>query len=284
MEPKVKMTYTNINGKTVIVGPFPPFRLMDYSGFGSLDNNITSVKVYGLDGEQKIDSSISYRDMELDILLQGSDFEEKQEIKRELMAAFNPKLSGTLRVDFSDKAYEIDVEVLKGFDPQYQRGTVQFRALDPFWRDVSKLDYTVQLGQTENLFEFPWIITPSFEFATVEMGKDVEIINQGDVVIGMEINIQCTAEVVNPRLVNIYSQEYFAFNHTFKAGDVIYINTNRGKKEVLVNGANGFFMRKLGTTFLQLDNQEKNYFKLEADDGIENMIADMKYNPILTGV
>lgn len=281
---KVKMTYTNINGNTIIMGPFAPFHLMDYSGFGLPENNISSEKVFGMDGEQKIHSSLSYRDLEIEVLVQGTSFEERESFKHDLMSAFNPKLSGTLKWEVLNTAYEIDVEVLKGFDPKYQKGTIQLRALDPYWRDVSNIDYTVQLGQTTNLFVWPLIITPEYEFATVDSGKEIEITNQGDVAIGMEINIKCVAEVVNPRFINLYSQEFFSFNHTFKAGDVIYINTNHGKKQVLVNGENGFSMRKLGSTFLQIDNQATNYFKLEADDGIENMIADMKYNPLLVGV
>lgn len=281
---KVKLTYTNVNGKSIIMGPFAPFRLMDYSGFGLLENNITSEKIYGVDGEQKIHSSLSYRDLNLEVLVQGDSFEKKESFKHELMSVFNPKLSGMLKWESLNNAYEIDVEVLKGFDPKYQKGTLQLRALEPYWRDVTKLDYTVQLGQITNLFVWPLNITPSYEFAIVESGKEIEITNQGDVPIGMEINIKCVAQVVNPRFINLYSQEFFSFNHTFGAGDVIYINTNHGKKQVLVNGKNGFYLRKLGSTFLQIDNQATNYFKLEADSGIENMVADMKYCPLLSGV
>ena len=284
MNKDLKITYTNANGKSIILGAFAPFRLMNYSGFGLPENEITSEKVYGMDGELKIHSSLSYRDLQTDVLIQGKDFEEKQKYKRNLMAVLNPKLLGTLRIDILEKAYEIDVEIIKGFDPQYEKGAVQYRALDPFWRDISLLDYTVQLGEMTNLFEFPLNITDKFEFATITSGKEVEITNTGDVPIGLILNITCTAEVVNPKFLNLYTQEFFAFNHTFTAGDTIFVNTNHGKKQVLINGENGFFMRKLGSTFIQLDNLQTNYFILQADDGVENMLATMKYSPLLTGV
>lgn len=53
---------------------------------------------------------------------------------------------------------------------------------------------------------------------------------------------------------------------------------------MLINGENGFFKRKLGSTFMQISNLETNYFILQADSGIENMVATMKYYPLLTGV
>ncbi len=51
-----------------------------------------------------------------------------------------------------------------------------------------------------------------------------------------------------------------------------------------IYGENGFFKRKLGSTFMQISNLETNYFILQADSGIENMVATMKYYPLLTGV
>ncbi|MFC4652630.1 phage tail domain-containing protein [Lactococcus nasutitermitis] len=285
-----KITYTNANGDMIIFSFSPPFVLLGKSGFAGISNDIVSEKIYGQAGELKNSSQLAVRELEIDAMIYGQTLQDENDYRRSLIKAINPLLTGTLRYELFGKTYAIDVEVVQGWESDYQQsshtaqGSVKFKALYPLWRDISEENYTVQLGQTNNQLTFPLMITDDFIFASVDVGKEVQITNGGDIPIGFELTIDCTAEVVNPKLLNIYTQEFFAFNHTFSGGDNIFINTNRGKKQVLVNGENGFFLRKLGSTFLQIDNLENNYFILQADKGVENMVASLKYHPQLVGV
>lgn len=285
-----KITYTNENGGMVIITRAKPFFLISKTGFGAVNNTVTSEKMYGMDGEHINDDSLDPRDLSINLLVYGKNAKDDNTLQRNLLEVFNPKIKGVLTYESFGKTYELDVKVTKGWDSEFDekshtnQGTISFFAADPLWRDISSDSFTIQLGQTKNLFGFPLSITDDFKFAVVEVGKEVAVTNPGHVSVGLELNIECTAEVVNPRLYNPYTEEYFAFNFTFKGGDKIYLNTNKGKKQVLINGENGFFKRKLGSTFMQISNLETNYFILEADDGIENMVATMKYYPLLTGV
>nr|DAT47488.1 MAG TPA: tail protein [Caudoviricetes sp.] len=284
MNKQVQVTYTNIKGESLILGKFPPFRLLNYSGFGALENDIKSEKMYAVDGERKISSSLEVRDIELEILLQAKDFEEERLLKKTLISTMNPKLTGTIEYKVLNEVYEVDVEIVKGFNPSYKKDTVQFKALDPFWKDTSTLENTVSLGQTINMFNFPFEIIPEFQFASIESGKVVEINNPGHAPVGFELLIECTGKVVNPSLLNIYTEKHFTFKHTFEFSDRIYINTKRGQKKVLVNDENGMSLRKLPATFLQLDNETTNYLILQAESGVENMKAEIKFYPVLVGV
>lgn len=284
MNTQVQITYTNIRGDSLILGKFPPFRLLNYSGFGSLENEIKSEKLHATDGERKMSSSLEVREIELEILLQGKNFEEERILRKTLMSTMNPKLTGTIEYKVLNETYEVDVEIVKGFDPAYKKSIVQFKALDPFWRDMSSLEHSVPLGRTLNLFSFPLEIIPDFEFASIESGNVVEVHNSGHAPVGFELFVECTGEVVNPSLLNIYTEQHFTFKHTFEIGDKIYINTKRGQKKVLVNDENGMSLRKLPATFLQLDNETTNYLILQADDGVENMTAEIRFYPVLTGV
>lgn len=285
-----KITYTNENGGMVIMTKERPFFLLDKTGFGAVNNTINSEKMYSMDGEHENDDSLDSRTPTITLLVYGKNSKEDNKLQRTLLDVFNPKLKGTLTYESFGKTYEIDVRITKGWDSEFDekshtnQGTLTFFAANPLWRDVSSDSYAVQMGQTTNLFSFPLAITNDFKFATVDVGKEVAVTNPGHVAVGLELNITCTAEVVNPRLYNPYTEEYFAFNNKFKGGDTIYLNTNEGKKQVLINGENGFFKRKLGSTFMQISNLETNYFILQADSGIENMVANMKYYPLLTGV
>ena len=285
-----KITYINENGGTVIFQAKKPYVLIEKTGFGGSANTVTSQKMHNTDGEIEDDEVLPPRQLSISALVYGKNSVEDNQFRRNLLSVFNPKLSGTLIYESFGKTYEIDVKITEGWNDVFDKsshiwqGSVSFIALFPLWRDISSEAYTVQLGQTINMFSFPLAITDDFKFATVEAGKEVAVINPGHVSVGMELNIECTAEVANPRLYNPYTQEWFAFNWTFSGGDLIYINTNEKKRRVLINGENGFFRRKLGSKFLQISNLETNYFILEADQGVENMIAEMKYFPLFTGV
>lgn len=285
-----KITYVNEIGETVIFKSKKPYILLEKKGFGGSSNNITSQKVFNIDGEIEDDETLPPRPLSISAIISGKNSTEDNKLRRNLLKVFNPKLNGTIIYESFGKTYEIDVKITEGWEDELDsathlwKGTVSFLALYPLWRDTSSSSYTVQLGQTINEFSFPLGITDDFKFATVEAGKEVAVINPGHISVGMELNIECIAEVVNPRIYNPYTQEWFAFNWTFSGKDTIYLNTNENKKQVLINGENGFFKRKLGSKFLQISNLETNYFILEADKGVENMIAEMKYCPLLTGV
>ena len=286
-----KITYTNERGGILIFEErLPPYILLDKKGFSGIENKISSEKLYGLDGEYAYDASLSVRSLSLSVLVNGETSVEDNDLRKNLMRVLNPKLSGKITYERFNSIYEIDVNISHSWEDAYDtgshtlQGSVEFVALSPFWRDVSSDSYTVQLGKTNNLFCFPLAITDDFKFAEVDSGQEVKVSNPGDVSVGLEFEIFCTAGVVNPRILNIYSREYFGFEYTFSSGDKIYINTNRGKKQVLINGENGYSKRSLDSTFLQLDNLQDNYFILQADSGVENMSGRMKFFPLLSGV
>lgn len=285
-----KITYINEIGDMVIFESKKPYVLLEKKGFGGSSNTITSQKVYGIDGEIEVEESLPPRTLSISAVISGKNSIEDNKLRKNLLKTFNPKLSGTIVYESYGKTYEIDVKIVEGWGDEIDsashlwKGSVSFLALYPLWRDTSGSSYTVQLGQIISEFSFPLSITDNFKFATVEAGKEVEVINPGHVSVGMELSIECIAEVVNPRIYNPYTQEWFAFNCTFSGKDTIYLNTNENKKQVLINGENGFFKRKLGSKFLQISNLETNYFILEAEKGVENMIAEMKYSPLFTGV
>jgi len=285
-----KITYTNENDEKVIFELKKPYILLEKSGFGGIENKISSERLYGMDGEYEYDTSLPPRPLSVKSLIYGDTAKHENELRKNIMRVTNPKLRGKITYELFDSTYEIDVRVSKSWDDAYHenphmlQGEVEFIALNPYWRDISSESYTVMLGQTINYFSFPLAITDNFKFAEIDSGREVEVLNPGDVTVGIEFNISCTASVKNPRILNMYTQESFGFNATFSTGDHIYVNTNKGKKQVLINNENGYSKKKAGSVFLQLENHNTNYFILQADEGVENMVAEMKFYPLLAGV
>lgn len=283
----VKFTYRNAKGQRAILGNFPPYRILNYSGLGTPDNEISSDSMYGRDGQVKKGSRLDVRNIDLDILIESANFSQRRQRINALMQVMNPKLAGTLIYEVEDERYEIAVEVTKGFEPvkgTYNKGTVQLRALSPYIKDLSQLSYKVSLSQRINNHIFPLEITSSYEFSKLENNNVVKIENNGQAPVGFELRINFSAEASMVRLENVYTLEYFQANHNFKTGDTLYLNTKDGELEFLINGYNGMPERDLNSTFMQLNNDKDNYFKLSAKSGQNAMIATLSYEPVVLGV
>ena len=113
--------------------------------------------------------------------------------------------------------------------------TVQISVLcpNPYWKEN---DVTVvELSSIIPLFEFPFAIEEEgIEFSRLQ-DYFVTCTNNGDVEVGIIIEFTAIAnQVLNPRLFNRTTQEFFAMDFDMKAGDVIRINTQRGEKSVIL--------------------------------------------------
>lgn len=293
MAEKVKITYRNTNGDELIMGRFAPFYILNYSGFGMPDNRIDTQELYGMSGARKTNSSLDVRDIELIMMIKADTFDELKEIKRSVLKTLNPALAGTLTYQVLDKTYEIDVEIVKGFDTQSQtslmeKSSVQFKALDPFWRDRSEYENLVPLNEIKPLFKFPLQITPEFRFAEMKPGEIVTIRNDGDANVGAVFTLRFTKKVINPRVFDIRKQTYFGFKKTFQEGDVVTFSTVRNKKSVTFKAkggkeVNAMGMRMQGSTFITL-NIGETYLQVQADEGIDGILCTLDYSPLVLGV
>lgn len=291
---EVTVTYKNTNGKELVLGRFAPFFMLSFSGFGTPENNVVSQNLFGIDGAQKIAQQLNVRDMEVIMRIMARNFDDLQHLKRTAISVLNPSLAGTIIYTTPNGKYEIDVEVIKGIDEAEdntattQKASLQFRALDPYWRDRSFYNNLIPLSHVRNLFKFPVNIVEKFKFAEMIPGEIITIENEGDAQVGAVFTMSFTKVVENPKIYNIRTQEYFGFNKTFNAGDKVTINTIRNQKRVLFkpNGGeevNAMSMRMQGSTFLVL-NQGNTYLQIQATSGLEGIIANLDYSPLVLGV
>lgn len=291
----VKFKYTNTNGDSIVISHVAPFVYKSISGLGQAENELSSIKQYGVDGATKTTSSLAVRDMEIEMMIAADNFADLQDLKRNAIHVLNPKVAGTLTYTVAGKSYEIDVELIKGIDEGdantalTQSTVLQFQALDPYWRDVSYYDRLVSLSTADNRFKFPLQITDAYIFSTVLTGQIVQVENAGDAVVGGEFTFTFTRTVVNPRIYNIKTTEFMEFNRTFVAGEKLVVVTTRNKKKMTlydIDGeeVNAMQFRVVGSTFLQLDNTQTNYLQAQAQSGIEGMFVTLKFVPLKLGV
>ena len=289
-----KITYTNTDNEQVVMSGAPPYSLVNKTGFDSVENIVQSQENYNQDGQTLISSKLDIRNIELEGKIKEIDHAKMLELRRELIRIFNPKLSGTIIYENNIGTYQIDVipELAPTFNEKLKSGTgqpflISLKALDPYFTDKSEIDAEIPMARTEPLFSFPLNITNTFEFSQLIAGDVIEIQNNGDVAVGAVFTINVNGPLVNPRIYNVITQDYFALKGTFVTGTKLRISTVRGKKKVEQNDGDGWYnimtKRKVESKFLQI-TKGINYLQLQADSGVKSTTSYIKFEPKILGV
>ena len=129
-------------------------------------------------------------------------------------------------------------------------------------------------------FHFPLIMSKSLPEKGVIFGIRsgsliVNVLNNGAVASGMRIVFKAKGTVVNPKLINVNTQERFVLNKTLEAEEIVEVNTNIGEKSVKgrignANYSNYYMYKDIDSEWLQLDAGD-NIFRYDAEEGLDNL-------------
>ena len=151
-------------------------------------------------------------------------------------------------------------------------------APNPLFSNVSEAK--VVFAATAPKFHFPLVMSESLPEKGMIFGSRTDsvmgnILNNGSVAVGMKIVFKAKGTVVNPRLINVNTQERFTINKTLVAEEEVEVNTNIGEKSVKgkvgsEKQTNYYMHKDIDSSWLQLDVGD-NLFRYDADDGIDNL-------------
>jgi hypothetical protein len=160
-------------------------------------------------------------------------------------------------------------------------------ATDPLFYEID----SIGKSSTDSIpmFRFPFVPNENAEnnltFGEVRLNSIIEINNAGQVDIGLEIHIYAYDTVVNPQIINAVTGEYIKINKTLQYDEEVYINTSIGNKFVKgrigedAEYENYYNYRDFGSSWIQLlTGASRNHFVVTADDGYENMNAQISFN------
>ena len=156
------------------------------------------------------------------------------------------------------------VQLNRGSYFRVKKFKIELECYDPYWQTLGD---TATLESWSNNFEFPLELTEEgIEFATQDKNRVISITNDGDVETGLEANFTANANLSNPKLINIDTQEYILINIEMFKGDKIYINTNFDNKTIqlhrndettniinLIDDNSSFFNLKIGENNLKVE-------------------------------
>lgn len=152
---------------------------------------------------------------------------------------------------------------------------VTILCVNPYFEGVEQ--ETTMIDSAEALFEFPFEIETPIAFSEQNETHEEIVINNGDVETGALFILHAKGTVVNPSIVNMDTNEVFAFNVTLSMGDEIRLNTVVKQKSVLLYKANGTVQNLIGSVYagaswFQL-RPSGNVFSILASSGLSNLDA-----------
>ena len=286
-----RLIYENERGEVIDFSSRSIFFTDSVTGLNDIRNEIYSFSSMGQDGESYIGNRIKSRDIDITGRIRATGKDEQLRCKRLLNHIINPHLSATLTYIYGDYVRVIDCKVENSptfsHKPIFTEFNISFVCLDPFWRNKheSRDDIASWIGAFE--FELE-ILEGGIELGYREPSLIVNVCNSGDVKTGMRIDFRATGTVSNPRLLNVDTLEFIAFNNlTLTTGDVLSVSTYYGKKDVALirNGVkyNAFKYLDVDSTYLQLELGD-NLLRYEAQTNQDALEVSIYHNDRFLGV
>lgn len=251
--------------------------------WGTIKGTHYSYKYVNQAGATISNTSFETRTITIEGWIVASTSEQMDILKRKLNSFVNPQDAISLYYDeyviqfFPDETVKYAVDKSENNDA-FCKFAITGTCPNPVF--TNKNENISIFATTVGMFHFPLTMSNSLPEKGVVFGKRTEslianVLNDGSIATGMRIVFKANGKVVNPRLINVNTQEYFALNKTMVADEEIEVNTNIGEKSIKGKIANAsysnYYMYKdIDSQWLQLDVGD-NLFRYDAEQGLENL-------------
>ncbi|WP_286315883.1 phage tail family protein [Romboutsia ilealis] len=266
-------------------------KIINIEGISSLTNEINTTTGVNQSGETYVSNRVEPRDIDILLRLKTTE-DEFRTLKSKLIKVFNPALEELILKSINgDKKISVRVKVSPDFkNTSYKTNKevdISLVALDPYWKDINETK--TEIAVWKGSFSFPLFI--NVENGTMMGYREPSLIvntnNIGDVKTGMRIEFKALGTVVNPKLVNVETQDFIKINKTLEKDEIIEVTTDFSNKRVIFskNGIteNAFNYWDLYSTFLQLEIGD-NLFRYDAEDGLDNLEVSIYHTSRYLGV
>lgn len=262
------------------------YAITKITGLGPPDAVINTVNVGSFDGERFNSSKVGMRNIVMTIAILGdieanrialySIFKSKQWIrfyyKNGIRDVYIDGYIESAPIDLFTQNQEVQISIL---------------CPEPYFKNAEEIIDDMNL--IISMFYFPFAIeeAPGIPISAYEELLEKVVINEGEIQNGMIIELKATGEVVNPKIFNRDTADFFGLNITMQTGDLITISTIKGSKTVyLLRNAEeinifNYIMKNI--TWLQLEPGD-NVFTFEAEKGAEYLEVIFRHTDNFEGV
>ncbi len=263
----------------------PDYTVTGIEGLDPPKASINTSVVASFDGSRFNSSRMGERNIVVTVVIER----EIEENRIRLYRYFKPKKKVRLYYKNGSRDVFIDGYVedfqISPFD-QRQRAQISVICPEPFFQAMEEM--MISFSTLSKEFYFPFAIgAEGVPFSIMETNPTKVMTNNGDVESGLVILLQTTGEVRNPRIYNVDTNEFFGLDITMQAGDLVTINTNKGRKSVSLRreGSTENIINSIrrGSSWFQIASGE-NTFTYEADNAVENLVCTFRYTDKFEGV
>lgn len=276
----IQLKYISDWGATLPLVGNPMFVLTNVDGMTSATASISSNTIYGVDGDSVSNVQAQPRGIVLDLTMkQGVNVEDA---KRQILSVIKIKSTGTLELTQNGRTTQIS-GVVESIDmPRFTNNAIMQISLycsSPFWSDVD--DVVQSISSFIDLHKFPIAFSSAgMAFGRYRNDQTRTITNDGDVSVGIVIDIISHGDgITNPKIYD-RNRDYFGVDVTLNRGDVLSISTVTGAKTVALNGENIIRKMTAGSKWIKLE-VGVNEFSLVIDNGnLPDLYYTVKYRQL----
>lgn len=277
-----KFDFISQRGDVLSLSANTDFILTHIDGQTTASASVSSNVNGNVDGDTVSNMQADFRPIIFDLRIRdGVDVEDA---KRRILRVIKLKQNGTIVWAQNDRTVEITGKVEKIDMPRWANGIlmqVEMHCEQPFWEDIETV--VTEISEAINLHYFTDSPTDMLYFPEegIALGeydttRAKDFFNDGDVSVGVEIEILALSKVTNPIIYDA-DNNFFGVMVTMQSGDKIVISTHRGKKSVTLNGVSIFNKIKPNSTWLQLATGGNRFAINSDDDALDNVVFSMIY-------
>lgn len=287
-----KVIYTNVNGHTIEFSRASGIHITDDMGLSKNSITLSESTV-----SNQIGSSITGKVVESKNFTITGRFKYDPSIRKKMLAIILPGVEATFR--YIDEEEGIDVYwVVEPKETPYISWNknwqdFQFILHAPFPYPKESREQIFNFNELVSNFRFPrnFSSTIPFKISTRKCKPLLTFLNQGDLPSGFIVRMVAEAEVKNPRIVNVITQNHLSFGKEHELsminGDILEISTFTNQKYChLIRGEeviNVFWMMDFDSVFFQLTVGE-NVLRYSADENEQNLIVELLFENVKAGV
>lgn len=258
--------------------------ILSHSGFGDVENEITTEMYASGDGEEVTGTYIPKRT--LDITADVKQTKNNTSERRNALSFFNPKHTFTVIPTHDGVTRWITARLQKRkCEPPSlgEHATLELAMIcpDPYFYDMD--NYGKDIAATAGGMTFPYRcpIGGGFNTGYFLYTRQIDIENNGDVGTDLIIDIKADGEVVNPKITK--DDAFIKLVLTLAADDELIIDLKEGR--ISLNGVNciGKVDRRSSFQGMKIEPGES-AISFEAESGDTNMRVYLYYTPKYLGV
>lgn len=233
----LELSVKNAKGEILSFPDSPYYDVIITDGLTPANVNVSGKELFGYDGMKLLGSQVGVRNIVLDIILKSDIEYARQNLYKYFPPNENIRLylksdNRDMYIDGRTETFEANLYTMK------QRPQISIICPQPFF--ISKTDIELTYSEIEAMFTFPFEIPVNMgiEF-TAGSSSYTAAFEGGDVVSGMVFEITATKTFENARTLTFTNgtQTMKLTNIYMQTGDVLYINTFKGHKQIKIDRA-----------------------------------------------